>query len=106
MPEHTHDILQVITRMPYSMAIFLAVYSNQVIVQLLFQAQEQLGTCCLYTVIEWAREHLPRWLAQDAATAKESAQESPAKAEPAQHLEAKAQDDEVCRACARLHVGA
>ena len=72
--------------------------------QLFVQAQEQLGTCCLYTVIEWAREHLPRWLAQDAAAAKESAQESPAKAEPAQHVEAKAQDDEVGKVCAAYGV--
>lgn len=26
------------------------------------QAKEELGACCLYIVIEWAREHLPEWL--------------------------------------------
>lgn len=72
--------------------------------KLCVQAQEQLGTCCLYTVIEWAREHLPSWLAQDAAAAKESAQESPVKADPAQHVEAKAQNDEVCRVCGAYNV--
>jgi len=64
----------------------------------LLQAQEQLGTCCLYTVIEWAREQLPEWLAQSAAAAKEAAQERPVIAESTQPAEARAQDDdEVCK---------
>ena len=62
------------------------------------QANEQLGTCSLYTVIEWARERLPEWLAADAHVAAQacSAHESPARAEPAEPSVAKAVDDEVC----------
>ena len=28
------------------------------------QAKEELGACCLYSIIEWAREQLPVWLSQ------------------------------------------
>ena len=67
------------------------------------QAQEQLGTCCLYTVIEWAREQLPEWLAASATAARESLQESPAKIEPSQPSEAKTQEDEVCHTAGRRY---
>ena len=60
------------------------------------QAKEQLGTCCLYTVIEWAREHLPEWLAADVATHANAAHETPARAELAEPTAAKIVDDEVC----------
>ncbi|CAL5228999.1 g12239 [Coccomyxa viridis] len=61
---------------------------------LLDQAQEQLGTCCLYTVIEWAREQLPEWLASNVTAAREPAHDSPAKEEPNEPADAKAQEDE------------
>ncbi|KAK9907290.1 hypothetical protein WJX75_000810 [Coccomyxa subellipsoidea] len=35
------------------------------------QAQELLGTCSLYTVIEWAREQLPHWSIRLASTVKQ-----------------------------------
>ncbi|CAK0785028.1 hypothetical protein CVIRNUC_008233 [Coccomyxa viridis] len=58
------------------------------------QANEQLGTCSLYTVIEWARERLPEWLAADVAAQANSAHDSPARAEPAEAPAAKAADEE------------
>ncbi|BDA47915.1 probable RWD domain-containing protein 4 [Coccomyxa sp. Obi] len=44
---------------------------QQILSSLQEQATEQLGTCCLYTVIEWAREQLPGWLERLASSTKQ-----------------------------------
>jgi hypothetical protein len=56
------------------------------------QAQELLGTCSLYTVIEWAREQLPHWSIRLASTVKQD--ETPEKEDLPVQL-ADDEDDEV-----------